>query len=225
MTALRWLGSSPRARGTLPIERRQLPGDRFIPAGAGNAREIPGRIGPTPVHPRGRGERRALLRRLSQPSGSSPRARGTRFLIGCCIIFGRFIPAGAGNAETSPTTGTRSAVHPRGRGERSATSWPTRFSFGSSPRARGTRHPLHGVVHCLRFIPAGAGNASSLSSSQGKGAVHPRGRGERFSEPFCAENLCGSSPRARGTRVFRSEQPLDDRFIPAGAGNASTRRR
>ena len=92
-------GSSPRARGTeLYID--DTPGvSRFIPAGAGNS-ERP-HFWPVwpPVHPRGRGEQLTSADEAVNPSGSSPRARGTELLQGADGLPQRFIPAGAGNSR------------------------------------------------------------------------------------------------------------------------------
>ncbi len=91
------LGSSPRARGTLP--RRTCLGFvlRFIPAGAGNTPSPSGYAHGHPVHPRGRGEHASIASARTRAVGSSPRARGTRKASGMTENRRRFIPAGAGN--------------------------------------------------------------------------------------------------------------------------------
>ncbi len=70
-----------------------------------------------PVHPRGRGEHEVILYCDTDSLGSSPRARGTRFVPYIFVIGGRFIPAGAGNTQIRFDGPLASAVHPRGRGE------------------------------------------------------------------------------------------------------------
>ena len=73
----RGCSASPRARGT---QQRHLQGElvqRFIPAGAGNARRRQRHRPPLAVHPRGRGERACDRGHRERASGSSPRARGT----------------------------------------------------------------------------------------------------------------------------------------------------
>ena len=92
-------------------------------------------------------------------------------------------------------------------------------TYGSSPRARGTRRLalLRRILN--RFIPAGAGNTSMRLRSSLTCSVHPRGRGEHEHLLTGGIDAAGSSPRARGTRVnFRQKSP-QPRFIPAGAGN------
>ena len=119
--ARRKTGSSPRARGTRrsPLEFRQR--YRFIPACAGNACAGSGRRPPRAVHPRVRGERQYPNVLISYFFGSSPRARGTRYLSYGRARHRRFIPACAGNAMKNQRSTTDTSVHPRVRGERSFT--------------------------------------------------------------------------------------------------------
>ncbi len=91
-------GSSPRVRGTHAVQNRVDHGERFIPAGAGNARPGASRLGLRSVHPRGCGERACVATVNSGWNGSSPRVRGTRSLCRRSGARRRFIPAGAGNA-------------------------------------------------------------------------------------------------------------------------------
>ena len=261
-------GSSPRARGTgwtwwaistgavHPRGRGERlvapsPDDRFIPAGAGNARHAVYVIRLIGSSPRARGTRLSH-EAPSRSAGSSPRARGTLYP----LARGRrerFIPAGAGNA--SRVADRLAPVHPRGRGERLAASL-RRAPHGSSPRARGTRRAVRRAAQ-FRFIPAGAGNASRSGRGRCR-TVHPRGRGEqararcardrfipagagnatpcvkqrlrRFipagagnARPMQRRRRRGSSPRARGTRPAVIALASWG-FIPAGAGNSSRRR-
>ena len=110
-------GSSPRARGTVPIELSARLQPRFIPAGAGNSRHRPSLFGWNAVHPRGRGEQLRFAAVKNGADGSSPRARGT---VGSEVVFDapyRFIPAGAGNSQRANGMLFAQSVHPRGRGE------------------------------------------------------------------------------------------------------------
>jgi hypothetical protein len=70
-------------------------------------------------------------------------------------------------------------------------------------------------------VLAGAGNARIGIHSPSSVTVHPRGRGERSKGCQARMALAGSSPRARGTRRTTRCFLSVDRFIPAGAGNAS----
>ena len=91
--------------------------------------------------------------------GSSPQARGTPAIRYRGGNLGRFIPAGAGNADRKSAATRETSVHPRRRGERMAGPHSGQSRGGSSPQARGT--PWRDQIRLLarRFIPAGAGNA------------------------------------------------------------------
>ena len=72
----------------------------------------------------------------------------------------------------------------------------------------------------IRFIPACAGNAVSNHAVRNELAVHPRMRGERCVRHACTCPTYGSSPHARGTPPPDDVRAVDNRFIPACAGNA-----
>ncbi len=193
-------GSSPRVRGTLIQCNRTNNCNWFIPAGAGNAGISSVKKDVRAVHPRGCGERVAIVFRIKFLAGSSPRVRGTLLTGRRQYLARRFIPAGAGNAFRLPFMMRRLPVHPRGCGERDTRDHTSKILSGSSPRVRGT--PLTGKTpgNGSRFIPAGAGNAGSRYDRSMSQPVHPRGCGERMGEFFWLL--------------------INVRFIPAGAGNA-----
>ena len=172
---------------------------RFIPAYAGNATS-PNRSTPIQaVHPRIRGERDLGAQLLSGVTGSSPHTRGTRQGQEGQVPVHRFIPAYAGNAKSRCAHSLREPVHPRIRGERSIRIFARAVTNGSSPHTRGTL--ARGVArNCdQRFIPAYAGNASSMISCAASLAVHPRIRGERGAFLAFGRVITGSSPHTRGT--------------------------
>ena len=130
----------PRGRGEHVGSRMSSSATaRFIPAGAGNTQPEAAVRSSLPVHPRGRGEHGRQSDSDRNTGGSSPRARGTRRQTRRRRTTQRFIPAGAGNTPTAPSSGGLFSVHPRGRGEHSAAQRRARYAAGSSPRARGTR--------------------------------------------------------------------------------------
>ena len=110
-------GSSPLARGTLPVALAALAAGRFIPARAGNTSWSRGRGRGGTVHPRSRGEH--LYDDLDDgvKDGSSPLARGTHTMPRRDLVVIRFIPARAGNTAAPRFRAGRSPVHPRSRGE------------------------------------------------------------------------------------------------------------
>ena len=214
-------GSSPRVRGTHGAGVRGRTGRRFIPACAGNTTVAPHNPTPEAVHPRVRGEHSAGRPRAAGIGGSSPRARGTRTHAGGPRHGGRFIPACAGNTRSISACASSGSVHPRVRGEHEQLARIPKQPFGSSPRARGTRHRFGGRVRLRRFIPACAGNTGSPQHCSGRRAVHPRVRGEHFFVVKVSSLSGGSSPRARGTPLERDLALLRARFIPACAGNTA----
>ena len=214
------VGSSPRVRGTPDREARRLHARRFIPAGAGNASCSASRTATTAVHPRGCGERESPRRFRIQENGSSPRVRGTRAGADRDAGAVRFIPAGAGNARFLSPLASSISVHPRGCGERVYDGPDCTAHDGSSPRVRGTLSAFQQIVSSVRFIPAGAGNASNTVPRLSVTPVHPRGCGERVRPTYTASSSPGSSPRVRGTRGGQQRHHRRVRFIPAGAGNA-----
>ena len=131
-------GSSPRVRGTRLSFRSASAHWRFIPACAGNARQVDCIHGPKTVHPRVCGERAVWEIPDGTRTGSSPRVRGTLLQGNVQYATGRFIPACAGNAPALLSCGCPFAVHPRVCGERGPRLTPPIRQPGSSPRVRGT---------------------------------------------------------------------------------------
>ena len=131
----------------------------------------------------------------------------------------RFIPAHAGNTRHRPTGAPKAPVHPRACGEHLHLPKRRHKPFGSSPRMRGTPPERVPEENNNRFIPAHAGNTCRMHQWSKETSVHPRACGEHV----CAHNRAlvnaGSSPRMRGTLLWRNKQPRKARFIPAHAGN------
>ena len=214
------IGSSPHTRGTRRPRVRSHKTRRFIPACAGNAAGADPRTGPASVHPRMRGERVRWAAAPSSISGSSPHVRGMPACRFNSIDPDRFIPACAGNASRISATCSATPVHPRMRGERSRKTGERAPVGGSSPHARGTRQADHLNRIVQRFIPAYAGNATTLHRPHFWNSVHPRIRGER-DPTYTTDGLKrGSSPHTRGTHWRYLGRWLGRRFIPAYAGNA-----
>ena len=192
-------GSSPRLRGTAPHGPFKRFGIRFIPAPAGNRIDRMTRAYLQAVHPRACGEQNAHQRASNTDVGSSPRLRGTVSFSRLRCLYGRFIPAPAGNRGWIPRILGFPSVHPRACGEQSGTmEFPT-ITFGSSPRLRGTEVRVHVWAVGIRFIPAPAGNSTHRPGRSLPGSVHPRACGEQSWSAPMRITARGSSPRLRGT--------------------------
>ena len=212
-------GSSPRLRGTLGRILVFALGRRFIPAPAGNTPTRSMSASMAAVHPRACGEHELRRWGGAPYGGSSPRLRGTLRRRKRREVARRFIPAPAGNTAAGVVTISTAAVHPRACGEHPRSFRSTMASSGSSPRLRGTPAlvTMFGLDH--RFIPAPAGNTSSVLFASTPAAVHPRACGEHRQGRGRIDPKAGSSPRLRGTRALQPEQHRRIRFIPAPAGN------
>ena len=112
--------------------------------------------------------------------GSSPRVRGTGEFQRQARRLARFIPACAGNGNELIKEIRQGTVHPRVCGERCADRSRAKPMIGSSPRVRGTVYNQLLARVTSRFIPACAGNGSSVRARASTAPVHPRVCGERF---------------------------------------------
>ena len=92
---------------------------------------------------------------------------------------------------------------------------------GLSPLTRGTRSPSFHLCLNSRFIPAGAGNSRGIMFTVMRPPVYPRWRGELIVHINNRGEFNGLSPLARGTLGGLPCSQLQQRFIPAGAGNSS----
>ncbi len=177
------------------------------------------------VHPRVCGELATATTGFHFVSGSSPRVRGTPFAIAPDRIFRRFIPACAGNSLRVQRQARKSAVHPRVCGELRPNFRKLLKANGSSPRVRGTRAGARMKGKRCRFIPACAGNSTTLNRIRAHGPVHPRVCGELAFASEPRPRRAGSSPRVRGTLDQPGVRHERGRFIPACAGNSGNRAR
>ena len=115
-----------------------------------------------------------------------------------------------------------STVHPRACGEHFSRAAFKYKNDGSSPRLRGTYHPIVNQHQLCRFIPALAGNIRRHGTGFAHGAVHPRACGEHVIGYVIGQIFIGSSPRLRGTFHVVGGRVDVERFIPALAGNIVT---
>ena len=218
-------GLSPLARGTPDGLQKATNSARFIPAGAGNTTADKAERNDLAVYPRWRGEHPYRHSCAVSGAGLSPLARGTRLTVTVHDIHSRFIPAGAGNTETSTlgappaaglsplARGTRlircttlsvPAVYPRWRGEHNGRLHARLNASGLSPLARGTLQTPVIYSGNDRFIPAGAGNTVSPSVYRHKYSVYPRWRGEHLHRFANITSTIGLSPLARGTQGHKA---------------------
>ena len=157
VSALRIRGSSPLARGLLPVHAHGYQGGGIIPARAGFT--ALGKTGPFDWadHPRSRGV--YLQRRLTIGAfdGSSPLARGLPTPTAPALTNCRIIPARAGFTTPNAVSCGVRRDHPRSRGVYSTEIALPTEGPGSSPLARGLHLRVYDTVPEGRIIPARAG--------------------------------------------------------------------
>ena len=156
-------GSSPLTRGPLGSQGRRKPGRRLIPARAGSITTATPPPAQALAHPRSRGEHMTVQDKGEYILGSSPLARGTRSGQPSTHTTRGLIPARAGNTREEVFVRRYWAAHPRSRGEHPTCLASGAVMTGSSPLARGTRHPTTQERLGPRLIPARAGNTLSAS--------------------------------------------------------------
>ena len=170
-------------------------------------------------HPRVCGEHSIAHVPWHVAQGSSPRMRGTR-----PFAFSRqsrvgIIPAYAGNTAICLFSPVSRWDHPRVCGEHHWRKYFYSPYTGSSPRMRGTRAVCCDGDDRIGIIPAYAGNTRKAHPKPQTGRDHPRVCGEHARQRHGRACKTGSSPRMRGTRMWKSARTVRAGIIPAYAGN------
>ena len=165
-------------RGTHRHQSPQLAQRGIIPAYAGNTKDLRPSCCGCRDHPRVCGEHCEARALRLYKMGSSPRMRGT--LVHYLPHFFGFgiIPAYAGNTCSVLTAMRRARDHPRVCGEHTGRTPPTRATWGSSPRMRGTHVKEFLAQTDDGIIPAYAGNTKSFVYCDSVCRDHPRVCGE-----------------------------------------------
>ena len=171
-------GSSPLARGAQPRRHPQRHDRGIIPACAGSTLLYIVRGRERRDHPRLRGEHATARGTATRRTGSSPLARGAHHQGLDAVARAGIIPACAGSTGVFVIGKGRERDHPRLRGEHLQI-WVSSASVsGSSPLARGARHPRRRAVRRHGIIPACAGSTRPCRWGRGRGRDHPRLRAE-----------------------------------------------
>ena len=157
LAALAVAGSSPLARGLLPLRRGRCPSVRIIPARAGFTASAV--VGDAPVedHPRSRGVYRNDFDVELPQVGSSPLARGLPHFKEVVPRASGIIPARAGFTVRWFLFLRTRRDHPRSRGVYRIGMVLLIQMCGSSPLARGLPGLTTTLTSRIRIIPARAG--------------------------------------------------------------------
>ena len=218
-TLRKFVGSSPRLRGTRGSWFQSVVEPGIIPALAGNTGSCAVFYVGGGDHPRACGEHVLRSRKPVAKEGSSPRLRGTRTVL---VVRGDgrgIIPALAGNTWLYVATASSQRDHPRACGEHCIVYIPANTRQGSSPRLRGTPAAHSSTTTAHWIIPALAGNTGPRASPAPIARDHPRACGEHAREVDPGRYVVGSSPRLRGTLGVVEHLLGLHGIIPALAGN------
>ena len=150
--------------------------------------------------------------------GSSPLARGLRWVAVRVAARIRIIPARAGFTTPYPVLSSQPQDHPRSRGVYGYPADGDWRGRGSSPLARGLQPGRFGGGSSAGIIPARAGFTCALDHAKIPLLDHPRSRGVYFFPGARARMPPGSSPLARGLPVRNCLDLCHKRIIPARAG-------
>ena len=150
----------------------------IIPAYAGSTNCAPKPTVKSRDHPRIRGEHRSISKHRQVAEGSSPHTRGALCAQPRIPRNLRIIPAYAGSTRGPGRRRTRSADHPRIRGEHKERMVADEANSGSSPHTRGAPLGLLSRPRRMRIIPAYAGSTGRNVNHSCGAADHPRIRGE-----------------------------------------------
>ena len=156
------------------------------------------------------------------PSGWEPDLRGSHHRDGGRQARPGSIPAWAGKPRQQQLTLELERVHPRVGGEAAEPGGEAHAVQGPSPRGRGSLGGRDAGDRRERSIPAWAGKPCRASWSRGHERVHPRVGGEAIRSGKSVSRRRGPSPRGRGSREWRGEEPRRPGSIPAWAGKPST---
>ena len=217
----RLAGSSPLARGLRSDHSQAGVRGGIIPARAGFTFNAVSQIKEGEDHPRSRGVYRDFMRKPLADPGSSPLARGLLGDVSRDRPSAGIIPARAGFTRRELRWRGSLRDHPRSRGVYHRGRGPGHGVRGSSPLARGLHFRAVLVPALGRIIPARAGFTRPAISGSPAGWDHPRSRGVYRTLSRFSRARIGSSPLARGLRVFVSCFVCSCGIIPARAGFTS----
>ena len=153
----RWMGLSPRVRGSQSSTSPTTPVTRSIPASAGQPiTSCDSRLAAM-VYPRECGAAPGSGVDTTTITGLSPRVRGSPRPVEIAIVVAGSIPASAGQPPTSRPENEGPAVYPRECGAAELGPRVRDRTLGLSPRVRGSPQKASADHGRTGSIPASAG--------------------------------------------------------------------
>ena len=155
---------------------------------------------------------------LGDIRGLSPRVRGNLDLADSFFDAGGSIPACAGEPPAVGRHPADDAVYPRVCGGTPSAQAAADSIVGLSPRVRGNPDDDDHLLSIERSIPACAGEPPGWPGNWSGTGVYPRVCGGTAGPDELADAPEGLSPRVRGNRRHLHGIVLQERSIPACAG-------
>jgi len=193
------------------------------PACAGTTRASDPRPARTAEHPRVRGDDPSAPPFRLPGYGTPPRARGRLPAATAPAALRGNTPACAGTTRGGRVGGGALSEHPRVRGDDLTNTAAGLQVRGTPPRARGRRLAGQHRRRGERNTPACAGTTRPSRSTPGRGAEHPRVRGDDPGADPLLRGVPGTPPRARGRRRRASGGRPWPGNTPACAGTTGRR--
>ena len=211
-------GLSPRVRGNQRSSTSQYLFIGSIPACAGEPSGLCGRGCIGRVYPRVCGGTAVPVTEEAPPEGLSPRVRGNlKAGIEAFIDYGS-IPACAGEPGCGAVAPSTCRVYPRVCGGTNVPTGNYGWEMGLSPRVRGNRDRLPGLIRRGGSIPACAGEPVRATPRAAIRWVYPRVCGGTSPLQALDGQREGLSPRVRGNLLTWVAGRDQDGSIPACAG-------
>ena len=154
-------------------------------------------------------------------AGLSPRGRGNHRYGGPGVVYGRSIPAWAGQPAICSSARPVTRVYPRVGGATGARAGVAASLAGLSPRGRGNQPQGVNPLESFGSIPAWAGQPRMTIRALPLRRVYPRVGGATDWKTGSGRWPRGLSPRGRGNLSELWYLSVADRSIPAWAGQPS----
>ena len=194
------------------------PGERSIPACAGEPPARASHAWAPAVHPRVCGGARVWPWPEAADEGPSPRVRGSPHEQGALIAGTGSIPACAGEPTLGNGWAVDLRVHPRVCGGARGDKKNEALIAGPSPRVRGSRKDIWPNSEPAGSIPACAGEPPAPRAGARCARVHPRVCGGARQRKRPSRSWAGPSPRVRGSLGEGLPENVPVGSIPACAG-------
>ena len=170
------------------------------------------------AYPRVCGATRFLALKTRSNGGLSPRVRGNPSSKDRALALRGPIPACAGQPQVRTQRGQRNRAYPRVCGATQSKEERLQHQRGLSPRVRGNPHVRIVVVLTVGPIPACAGQPLRAWAPCTRATAYPRVCGATRRGTPVPRPAPGLSPRVRGNRDRRADEPRREGPIPACAG-------